>query len=1293
MKLVAKQFGVVCLLVVVASARAEAPYHVEWSRQIGTTAYDTSFNVAVDAAGNVYITGGSDGSLGGPNAGGGDAFLTKYDRAGNLLWSGQIGTTANELSFDVAVDAAGNAYIGGFTSGSLGGPHAGDIGDVFLTKYDSAGNLLWSRQFGTTNNEPAGGCGVAVDAAGNAYITGGTNGSLGGPNTGDYDAFLTKYDSAGNLLWSRQFGTTAWDRSSDVAVDAAGNAYIGGFTEGSLGGPNAGDLDAFLTKYDGAGNLLWSRQTGTTGRDFGGGVAIDAAGNVYTSGGTAGDAFLTKYDGAGNLLWSHQFGTTAYDTSNETAVDAAGNVYISGLTYDSVGGPNVNDSDAFLTKYDGAGNLLWSRQIGTTAYDVSRGVAVDAAGNAYISGDTQGSLGGPSAGGFDAFLIKFSVPEPATFILAAALLGLCITHRRRCARHENRMSARAHGCIRRLGIVLALSIAAATLFGIGALSARADIYQWYINQWYIDPGDPPRGKQQSTSLCPDGAGVNAVPGASLSGRNLTMAYLDNGDLTNANLTQANLTNASLVSANLTGTNLTQANLTNVDFTFATLTGTNFTGALVQGATFAATSFTAAQLYSTASYQAHDLSGIFLGGWDFPGANLAGFNLTTANVSYSNFTGANLSQANLANTNLDSATLTGANLTGAAVQGAVLANTTSQGFTAAQLYSTASYQAHDLTGIFLHGNNLAGWNFAGQNLTNAKFFASMLTGADFSGAIVNGASFERETFSGTGGITTAQLYSTASYQAHDLTGIGLTGNNLSGANLSGQNLTNAVLAFNANLTSANLSQANLTNANFYGSTLTGAILNGAIVNDAEFSRNTFNGIGGITSAQLYSTTSYQMHDLSGIRFYAADLTGWNFAGQNLTNASFRSAILSAADLTGAVIQGADFGSATDFTVAKLYSTASYQAHDLSGIGLERQDLTGANVTGQNLANASFHAATLTGVDFTGADVRGANFALFTEDNLSFIGTGITLSQLYSTASYQARDLSGIDFSYNETLFGANLASQNLTNGIFALTFSFDSGADLTGADTRGAQRLFLDTSTTTNTIRRDGHIQGLDLVAGKILMVRDYDGDPSRTDPAYGTPTPVPPIPIQIDQHFFMGAGAALQFLFESDPWDSLISFSAGIPVSLGGGTLDLQFADGVAAASQIGRTFHVFDWTGVNPIGTFNVTSPFVWDLSKLYTTGEITFLAAAGIAGDFNGDGTVDAADYVVWRKIDGSQAGYDVWRTHFGQPAGICAAIGLSSDASVPEPASALLLLVFGAALGIRRGSRVASRVPSTR
>jgi len=152
----------------------------------------------------------------------------------------------------VAVDAIGNAYISGFTRASLGGAHFGAF-DAFLLKYDGLGSLLWSQQIGSSGMDDA--YSVALDASGNAYICGSTAGSLGAPNAGGRDAFLMKYGSWGSLLWSQQIGTSRMDEAHSVAVDAFGNAYISGYTTGSLGGPNAGGSDAFLAKYDSSQRL------------------------------------------------------------------------------------------------------------------------------------------------------------------------------------------------------------------------------------------------------------------------------------------------------------------------------------------------------------------------------------------------------------------------------------------------------------------------------------------------------------------------------------------------------------------------------------------------------------------------------------------------------------------------------------------------------------------------------------------------------------------------------------------------------------------------------------------------------------------------------------------------------------------------------------------------------------------------------------------------------------------------------------------------------------------------------
>ncbi len=156
-------------------------------------------------------------------------------------WVRQLGTSENDASGGVATDGDGNVYVSGDTSGSLGGPYQGGYDDAWVAKYSADGALLWKRQLGTSEDDGSGS--VATDADGNVYLSGFTEGSLGGPYQGGYgDAWVAKYSADGALLWKRQLGTSELDLSGGVATDGEGNVYISGLTGGSLGGPSRGGL-------------------------------------------------------------------------------------------------------------------------------------------------------------------------------------------------------------------------------------------------------------------------------------------------------------------------------------------------------------------------------------------------------------------------------------------------------------------------------------------------------------------------------------------------------------------------------------------------------------------------------------------------------------------------------------------------------------------------------------------------------------------------------------------------------------------------------------------------------------------------------------------------------------------------------------------------------------------------------------------------------------------------------------------------------------------------------------------
>lgn len=381
----------------------------DWTRQFGTGANDEARAVAVDSTGvyvlyAVYATTGET-----------TEFMAKYSLDGTQQFNRQIGTINTMRPFAISATAAG-VYVVGSTNVALSGQTSAGGTDAFIQRYDTAGNLLWTRQFGTSSYDDA--VGVAADTTG-VYLAGNTLSSLQGQTSaGGPDAYLRKYDVNGNALWTRQVGTGLTDAGRAVAADASG-VYFAGWVGSVLAGQvGAGGEDAFLQKYDANGALLWTRQFGSEAFDNPAAVSLDGSG-VYVTGTTAGqfpgqtgfgggtDGFIQKLDLSGNPQWVRQFGTTSFDFADAGAADGSG-IVVAGSTGGTFPGQTaagiLGVPDAFAQKYDANGTLQWTRQFGTSGNDRVAGAAADA-GRLFLGGSTSGTLPGQtSAGGVDVFL-------------------------------------------------------------------------------------------------------------------------------------------------------------------------------------------------------------------------------------------------------------------------------------------------------------------------------------------------------------------------------------------------------------------------------------------------------------------------------------------------------------------------------------------------------------------------------------------------------------------------------------------------------------------------------------------------------------------------------------------------------------------------------------------------------------------------------------------------------------------------------------------------------------------------
>jgi hypothetical protein len=391
----ASRIAVIAILLALSALPLEAAHAdpaptLLWRLQANLGAYGYVSALAADAAGNVVVAGPTVGAFGGPNKGGGDVFVAVYAPDGTPRWRRHPGTRGEDGEPRVATGGAGNVVVAGSTTGSLAQSNNGST-DAFVVNYAGDRTLRWRRQAGTRRSEIV--SQVAIDTAGNVVVAGDTYGSLAGPKKGFVDAFVIKYASDGTEQWRRQLGTTGQDGAAGIATDAAGDIVVAGWTAGSLGGPNEGNLDAFIVKYASDGTERWRRQLGSTVSDLVAAVAINDAGDIVIAGYTPGslggpnngglDVFAAAYSSDGTPLWTRQLGTTVDDWAYGVAIDAAaGNVILGWKTNDAQIGEL-----AFFTVYSASGTLLGTQPLPRSPDDEYTAVfAIDGAGNVYTAG-------------------------------------------------------------------------------------------------------------------------------------------------------------------------------------------------------------------------------------------------------------------------------------------------------------------------------------------------------------------------------------------------------------------------------------------------------------------------------------------------------------------------------------------------------------------------------------------------------------------------------------------------------------------------------------------------------------------------------------------------------------------------------------------------------------------------------------------------------------------------------------------------------------------------------------------
>jgi hypothetical protein len=425
----------------------------QWVSKMGGSSDDGGYDLAVDAAGNTYLVGIFSGTAdfdpgnGVSNltsAGGQDIYVVKLNSNGAFQWVKQMGGTSNEKGRNIELDNSGNIYIAGVYNGdgdydpgtgvtTLVHSGSDTYEDVFVAKLNSSGDLLWAIGIGGTERDYV--YGMDCDPSGNVYFTGYFSGTMDfDPGTGSatysvfggsgYDSYVCQLNSAGDFVWVKIFGGSAFQSGKNIEIDADGNIYSTGTFGNTVDfdpGPGVTNIstsnlqDIYISKLNASGDFVWVRTINGTSNGNPMAIVTDETGSVYTAGAfqgtfdfdpgsgthnltcsTVSNAYVSKLDMNGNFLWAQQQVSENTGSNYQPWIDSQGNLYVigvySGIT-DVDGGTGVSNmsavgaTDIFLLKLNANGSFITAKSIGGGSYDNSFALGLDAAENIYIGGN------------------------------------------------------------------------------------------------------------------------------------------------------------------------------------------------------------------------------------------------------------------------------------------------------------------------------------------------------------------------------------------------------------------------------------------------------------------------------------------------------------------------------------------------------------------------------------------------------------------------------------------------------------------------------------------------------------------------------------------------------------------------------------------------------------------------------------------------------------------------------------------------------------------------------------------